>query len=152
MFDKLKQFATEQLNEKMAQNSLDINATKEAATDGADAILNSIKERLSGGADGLEQVKELFSGKIDNLDANDIFANAKEKFSSILQDKGMDAQEATSEATAKVTEMINSFKDRFDSNDDADKDFDLGNIANAVTDQLGDLGGLMDKAKGLFGK
>lgn len=144
MFDSLKRMAMQKLAEKMISNSLGAEATSAAAEQGAGAVLESIKAKLGSG--GIDQVKDLFSG--GNMESNDLFQDAKSKLSQILQEKGMNAEEAEAEAGRTAPDLINGLKEKFQSNDEADSEFDLENLTKLIPGNAGDL---LNKAKNLFG-
>jgi len=107
MFGSLKQLAMRKLMEKMASNVLSGDATSAAAEEGAGALIESIKSKL--GAGGIGQVQGLFKG--ENLESNDLFGEAKQKMASILQSKGMSAEEASAEAERTTPDLINGLKE-----------------------------------------
>lgn len=156
MFETLKQMAMQQLMSKMQSNSLGTAETQEAATEGANGIMDVIKSGIAGGK--LEDVKQLFSG--GSMENNGIFSEAISKMTETLQAKGMNAEEAQAEAANATPDLINSLKDKFLSKDAADSQFDLEALTNLIPGGVGDLlkgaadnpADLLNKAKGLFGK
>jgi hypothetical protein len=159
MFENLKRMAIQRLTQKMAGNALSEAATGEAAQEGASAFMETIQNKLAGG--NMEQVKELFSG--GNMESNDIFQNAKQQLSQVLQNKGMSAEEATAEAEATAPDLINGLKEKFESTSEEDSQFDLASLSKWIPGNAGDLlkggagdllgnaGGLLNKAKNLLG-
>jgi len=145
MFESLKQIAMQQLMAKMASNSLGETQTQEAATEGANGIMEMLQSKIAGG--NLAEVKDLFSG--GNWENNAAFAEAKAKMSETLQAKGMSAEEAEAEAANTTPDLLNSLKDKFQSTDAADSAFDLEGLANMIP---GGVGGLLNTAKNIFGK
>lgn len=160
MFDSLKRIAMQKLMEKMASNALGSSETSAAAEEGAGALIESIKAKMSGG--GMSQVTELFKG--ENLESNDLFGEAKQKIASILESKGMSSEEAAAEAERTAPELVNGLKEKFESTDEADKEFSLdsltgllggntGDMLNSAKDLLGgNAGNILNTAKNLFGK
>ena len=155
MFENLKQMAMQQLMSKMASNALGATETQEAATEGANGIMDILKAKVAGG--NMEDIKDLFSG--GNMENNSVFAEAKAKMSETLQAKGMSAEDAEKEAANTTPDVLNSLKDKFQSTDEADAAFDLDALANLIPGGAGDLlknvggaGDLLNKAKNLFGK
>lgn len=146
MLDQLKNLALQKLQEKMTGNSLGATETSEAASEGAGSLIDSIKEKISGGQ--IDEVKDLFSQKGESLENNGIFQNVQGKIAEILQSKGMSAEEAQTEAKATAPDVLNSIKDKFTSNDEADNAFDLGSLTGLLGGNAGDL---LNKAKGLLG-
>jgi len=153
MFENLKQMAMQQLMSKMASNALGTSETQEAATEGANGIMDILKSKIAGG--NLEQVTDLFSGG-GNVESNGIFAEAKAKMVETLQGKGMSAEDAATEAASTTPDLLNSLKEKFVSTDEADSAFDLGALANLIPGGVGDMlknvGGAGDIAKNIFGK
>ncbi len=144
MFDQLKKMAMQRLASKMLSNSLGADATQAAASEGASALMDTIKQKMSGG--NMSEVTDLFSGG-GNMENNGIFQNLQGKMSEILQSKGMSAEEAEAEAKNTAPDLVNSLKEKFQSSDEADKDFDL----SALTGMLGgNAGDLLGKVKNLF--
>lgn len=155
MFESLKQMAMQQLMSKMAGNSLSESATQEAASEGANGIMDVLKSKVASG--NLEEVKALFSG--GNLENNGAFAEAKAKMAETLQAKGMSAEEAQAEAANTTPDLINSLKGKFESTDEADSAFNLESLTNLLPDGAADLlnkaggvGGILNQAKNIFGK
>lgn len=147
MLDQLKELAGQKLAELMGPNSLGENETGEAAQEGAGALINSLKEKLSSG--GLGQITDLFSGGAENTEGAGLFQNIQGKLAEILQNKGMSADEAQSEAANTAPDLINSLKDKFQSKDEADSAFDLSKVTDLIG---GDAGDLLGKVTGFFGK
>ena len=155
MFESLKQLAIQQLMSKMASNSLGETATQEAASEGANGIMNVLKAKVAGG--NMEEVKALFSG--GNWENNGAFAEAKAKMAETLQAKGMSAEEAEAEAANTTPDVINSLKDKFESKDEADSEFNLEALTNMIPggaadllNKAGGVGNILNQAKNLFGK
>ena len=117
MFENLKQMAMQQLMSKMASNALGSSETAEAATEGANGIMDILKSKVAGG--NLDEIKDLFSGG-GNMEGNAIFAAAKAKMSETLQAKGMSAEDAEAEAANATPDVLSSLKDKFQSEDAAD--------------------------------
>lgn len=150
MFDKLKDLAMSKLAEKMEQNSLGENETKEAAQEGGNAFLDLIKSKVAEGK--FPRIQEMLEGK-GKLQENEIFQDLKGKMQDILKNKGMEQGEAEKESEGIIPGLIDNLKDRFLSKEDADKDFDLSKIEGIVGGLGGDKGkDVMDKVKGFFGK
>lgn len=145
MFEQLKKMAFEKLGESMFSNSLDSNNTKAAAEEGASSLISSITEKLGSG--GLDQITDLFSGSDEGMQQNGLFESVKNQFSGVLENKGMNRAEAEQEADSVLPGLIGSLKEKFMSTNEADKDFDLGALANIGE---GGIGGILDKAKGFF--
>jgi len=144
MFDSLKRMAMQKLAEKMQGNSLNPEATSAAAEEGAGAVMESLKAKLAGG--NIDQIKDLFSSG-GNMESNEIFQNAKEKLSEVLQSKGMSADDAQAEAANTAPDLINGLKEKFLSQDDADSEFNLESLTNLIPGNAADL---LNKAKNLF--
>ena len=140
MFDKLKDLAIQKLQEKMTGNSLNAEATSEAAQEGAASILDSLK-----GGD-LSQITALFSQGAEG--SNDMMQNIQGKLSGILQSKGMSAEEAQGESESTAWDLVNGLKDKFQSSAEEDKDFDLSQITNLVG---GNAGNILNQAKKWLG-
>ena len=145
----------QQLMSKMASNALGATETQEAATEGANGIMDILKAKVAGGK--MDEIKDLFSG--GNMENNGIFAEAKAKMSETLQAKGMTAEEAEAEAANTTPDVLNSLKDKFQSTDEADAGFNLdaltGILPGGAADLLKNVGGagdLLNKAKNIFGK
>lgn len=155
MFENLKQMAMQRLMAKMASNALGATETQEAATEGANGIMDMIQQKMAGGQ--MEQVKDLFSG--GDMENNGIFAEAKAKMSETLQAKGMSAEEAEAEAANTTPDLINGMKEKFQSQDEADSAFNLDALTNMIPGGAGDLlknvggnaGDLLNKAKNILG-
>ncbi len=145
MFENLKEIAMQQLQSKMASNSLGAKETQEAASEGANGIMGILQEKIAGGK--LDEVKDLFSG--GNMENNGFFADAKAKMAETLQAKGMNREEAETEAANTTPDLINSLKDRFQSTNEADSAFNLDALSNIIPGGAGDL---LNKAKNIFGK
>lgn len=155
MFESLKQLAMQQLMSKMASNSLSESATQEAATEGANGIMDVLKSKVAGG--NLAEVQALFSG--GNWENNSAFAEAKAKMSETLQAKGMSAEEAEAEAANTTPDLINSLKGKFESQDEADSEFNLEALTNLIPggaadllNKAGGVGNILNQAKNIFGK
>lgn len=146
MFEQLKKMAIDKLQESMAGNSLNNDSTSEAAQEGAESLMSSLKDKLSLGS--LDEIKDLFSNGGKSLQENSIFKDVQAKIQGVLQGKGMDASEAMEEAKNVAPNLINGLKDKFMSGDDADKSFDLGMIGDLAGGKAADL---LNKAKGFFG-
>jgi len=149
MFENLKRMAMQKMAERMLSNSLGADATSAAASEGAGALMESIKAKLGSG--GLEEVKDLFSSGGASMQENPLFQNLQGKMQEILQAKGMNAEEAQAEATNSVPDIISGLREKFESTEEADKEWDFSQIANLA----GSLGGgnaadLLNKAKNLF--
>lgn len=140
-------------------NSRGTAETQEAASEGANGIMDAIKSGIAGGK--LEDVKQLFSG--GSMENSGIFSEEISKMTETLQAKGMNAEEAQAEAANATPDLINSLKDKFlskDAADAADAQFDLEALTNLLPGGVGDLlkgaadnpADLLNKAKGLFGK
>ncbi len=147
MLDQLKELAGQKLSELMQSNSLNAESTGEAAQEGAGALIDSIKEKLAGG--GLDQITDLFSGGAENTAGAGLFDNIQSKIAEVLQNKGMDAEEAKSEAASTAAGLVDGIKEKFQSSDAADSAFDLSNITNLIG---GDAKGLFGKVTSFFGK
>ena len=157
MFENLKQMAMQQLMSKMASNALGATETQEAATEGANGIMDILKSKVAGGNIG--EIKDLFSG--GDMASNAIFAAAKAKMAETLLAKGMSAEEAEAEAGNTTPDVLNSLKDKFLSTDEADSAFNLDALTNLIPGGAGDMlknvaggnaGDLLNKAKNIFGK
>ena len=155
MFESLKQIAIQQLMSKMASNSLGEAATQEAASEGANGIMNILKSKVAGG--NLDEVKALFAG--GDLANNSAFAEAKAKMAETLQAKGMSAEEAQAEAANTTPDLINSLKGKFESTDEADSAFNLDALTSLIPggaadllNKAGGVGNILNQAKNLFGK
>ena len=141
MIEKLKALAMQKLQEKMAPNSLNENATNEAASEGVSALLENFK-----GAN-LGQMAALLSGGSDHGEGSGIINGLKSKLSQILQSKGMASSDADGEAESTSESLISSLKEKFMSTSEEDKDFDLSNITGLLG---GNSGGLLKTVKSLF--
>lgn len=155
MFEQLKQIAMQQLASKMASNVLGATETQEAASEGANGIMDILKSKIAGG--NLEEVKSLFSG--GNMESNGIFAEAKAKMAETLQSKGMSADEASAEAANTTPDLISSLKDKFLSTDEADSAFNLESLSNLIPGgaagllkNVGGVGDILNKAKNILGQ
>ncbi len=148
MIDMLKKMAIQKLVTKMGANSLSAAATSEAASEGAGALMEKIQAAVSGG--NLDQVKDLFSSAGASTEENGIFQEAQNKMASILQNKGMNAEEAQAEAGSAMPDLINTLKAKFESQDEADSAFDIGAIASLLGGGGGGLGGMLGKVKDLL--
>lgn len=147
MLDIIKNLAMQKLVEKMGANSLSANDTSEAASEGAGALIEKIQAAVSSG--NLDHVKDLFSSGGTPTDQNGIFQEAQSKMVSILQNKGMNADEAQAEAGNAMPDLINNLKSKFESSDAADSAFDLESIASLLGGN-GGAGGLLGKMKNLL--
>lgn len=145
MFDQLKQMAVQKLTERMFNNSLGANETQEAASEGGNALMQIVQSQIAQG--GLSQVQDLFSKGGNSMESNGLFQDLQGKLSGILQNKGMNAEEAQQEAAATAPDFINSLRDRFESKEEADSAFDLESITNMIP---GDAGNVINKLKNLF--
>ena len=141
----LKKMAMEKLADKMAPNSLSDGDTQAAASEGASELISSLTQGLAGGK--LSEITSLFSNDGQSTESNPIFQGLQSKLGDILQNRGMDAETAQAEAQNTAPDLINSLKDKFLSQDEADKDFDLGNIADLLG---GNTGGILNQVKNLF--
>lgn len=134
----------QKLGEKMAPNSLGQNETQNAASEGASELINSLTQGVGGGQ--LSQITSLFSNDGNSTESNPIFQGIQSKLGDILQNQGMNEQEALAEAQNTAPDLINSLKDKFLSQDEADKGFDLG----AIAEMAGGTSGILNMAKKLF--
>ena len=156
MLENLKQMAIQKLMSKMASNALGATETEEAATEGANGIMEILTSKLAGGK--IEEVKDLLSG--GDMENNSFFAEAKAKMAETLQAKGMSAEEADAEAANTTPDLLNSLKDKFLSKDEADSAFNLEALTGLIPEGAGDLlkniggeaGGILGAAKNLLGK
>ncbi len=139
MLEQLKNLAMQKLQEKMSGNSLNADATNEAASEGAGALLESLK-----GGD-LSQITALLGGAAGG---EGIMENIQGKLSQILQNKGMGAEEAAAESASTASDLVNGLKEKFSSNAEEDSAFDISQITNLIGGNAGDL---LNKAKNLFG-
>jgi hypothetical protein len=144
MLEKLKQIAMQKLQEKMLGNSLNQEATQAAAGEGVNALIESLK-----GGD-LSQITALFSG--GSAEGNGIAQNLQGKLQEILQAKGMSSEEAQAESQNGAADLLNGLKDKFQSAAPEDKEFDLSNITSLLGGNAGNIGGILNTAKSLFGK
>jgi len=135
MLENLKQLAMQQLMSKMASNSLGAAETQEAATEGANGIMELLMSQVAGGK--IDEIKDILSG--GNIENSNFLAQAKAKMSETLQSKGMSAQEAIGEAANTAPDLINSIKDKFLSNDEADSAFDLNALTSLIPGDAGNL-------------
>lgn len=145
MLEQLKKLAMQKLQEKMAANSLNENATQEAAQEGAGVLISALTEKLGSGK--LDEVKELFSNEGRPTQDNPIFGLVKGKLQEVLQNKGMNAEEAISEAQNVAPDLINNIKDKFLSRDESSKAFDLDQLSGLLG---ADTDNLLNMAKGFF--
>lgn len=145
MIEMIKKMAMEKLADKMAPNSLGDNETQAAAGEGASELISSLTQGLASG--NLSEITSLFSNDGKSTESNPIFQGLQSKIEDILQNKGMDAQEAHAEAQNTAPDLIDTLKEKFLSQDEADKDFDLGNIAGLLG---GNSGGILNQVKNLF--
>jgi len=143
MFDSLKRMAMQRLAQKMMGNVLSPSDTSAAAEEGAGALMESLKSKLAGG--NIDQIKDLFSG--GDMESNEVFQNAKEKISEVLQKKGMTPEEARAEAENTAPDLINGLKEKFLSQDEADSEFNLEKFSELIPGNAADL---LNKAKNLF--
>ena len=149
MFENLKRMAMQKMAERMLSNSLGADATSAAASEGAGALMESIKAKLGSG--GLEEVKDLFSSGGAQMQENALFQNLQGKMQEILQAKGMNAEEAQQEASSSVPDIISGLREKFESNEEADKEWDFSQIANLAGGlNAGGAADLLNKAKNLF--
>lgn len=149
MLDQLKKMAMEQLMNKMASNILSPENTESAAKEGANSLISTLTEKIGGG--DLSAVTSLFSNDGNATEDNGVFQALQGQLSGILQNKGMNADEAQAEASNVGASLIDSLKEKFVSEKEEDSAFDLSNIAGLIGGgKGGDLGGLMDMAKKLF--
>jgi len=141
MLEQLKSFAMQKLAQKMTGNSLNSAATSEAASEGAGALLESLK-----GGD-MSQLTALFSGNAEGAEANGVASNVQGKIKEILQAKGMSAEEAETESASTAQDLISGLKEKFQSTSEEDSAFDISNITGLLGGNAGDL---LNKAKNLF--
>jgi len=146
MLDLLKKVAVEKLTEKMFSNSLSSSDTQAAAEEGSSELISGLMDQLKSG--GISAVTSLFSNDGNATQDNDVFKGLVGKLSGILQNKGMSADEATTEANNIAPSLVDGLKDKFLSSSDSDSGFDLSKLGDLVG---GDSGSLLDKAKGLLG-
>lgn len=145
MFDQLKQMAVQKLTEKMLNNSLGANETQEAASEGGNALMQMVQSQIAKG--GMSQVQDLFSKGGDSMESNGLFQDLKGQLSGILQNKGMNAEEAEKEAASTAPDFINTLRDKFESKDEADSAFNLESITSMIPGNAGDA---INKLKNLF--
>ena len=141
MLEQLKSLAMQKLMQKMAGNSLNEAATGEAAKEGANALMESIK----GG--GMSQLTALFSGGAEAGEGSEVVNNVKGKIQEILQAKGMSAEEAATESESTAQDLIAGVKEKFQSTSEEDSAFDLSSLTGLLGGNAGDL---LNKAKNLF--
>jgi len=141
MIDMLKNLAMKKLGEKMLGNSLSPEATNEAASEGANALLESLK----GGDIG--QLTALLGGAGGAAGSNGVMENIQGKLSQILQSKGMSAEDAEAEAAQTAPDLINGLKEKFLSTDEADSEFNLEGLTDLIPGNAGDL---LNKVKGFL--
>ncbi len=139
MLEQLKSLAMQKLMQKMSGNSLNAEATSEAASEGTNALLESIK-----GGD-LSQITALFSG---GAEGKGIADNVQGKIKEVLQAKGMSSEEAETESASTAQDLISGLKEKFQSNAEEDSAFDLSSLTGLLGGNAGDL---LNKAKNLFG-
>ncbi|WP_036154709.1 hypothetical protein [Maribacter forsetii] len=145
MLDQLKQMAIEKLQETMSANSLNSEATSGAAEEGASSLINLLMEKVSSG--DLSAVTSLFSNDGNATEDSGIVQNLKGKLAEILENKGMNTEEAQAEASNVAPNLVNSLKEKFLSNEASDSAFSLESLSGLVG---GDAGSILNKAKGLF--
>ena len=154
MIEKLKALALQKLQEKMAGNSLNPDATNEAASEGVSALFESIQ-----GGD-LSQITALFGGA-EGADSNNLMSNLQGKLGEILQQKGMSAEEAQNESQNTAADLVSGLKEKFQSSEAADSDFDLSQITGllgglggggSILDKAKSAGNILNAAKNMFGK
>ncbi len=146
MLDLLKNLAVEKLKEKMLPNSLGVEATQAAAEEGSSELINDLMNQLKSG--DISTVTSLFSNDGNATQDNGIFQNLVGKLSGVLQNKGMNAQEAQNEANNIAPGLVDGIKEKFLSNNAADSAFDISKIGSLLGGDSGS--SLLDKAKGLF--
>lgn len=145
MLDLLKNLAAQKLNEVMSNNSLNNEATNEAAQEGTSALLAGLIEKVKGG--NLGDITELFSNEGRATQDNPLTQNLMGKLTEILQSKGMSAEEAQAEARNTAPNVMDTLKEKFLSQNEADKGFDLNDLSGLLG---GDAGDLLNKVKGLL--
>ena len=139
----------QKMAEKMLSNSLSSDATNAAASEGAGALMETIKAKL--GAGGIDEVKDLFSSGGASMEENGIFQNVQGKMQEILQSKGMSAEEAKAEAGNTVPDLVSGLRERFESKEEADKEWDFSQLTNLAGGLAGgNAADLLNKAKNLF--
>tara|TARA_R110000744_G_scaffold364661_1_gene473262 strand:- start:1140 stop:1577 length:438 start_codon:yes stop_codon:yes gene_type:complete len=145
MLDQLKQMAIQKLQESMSANSLNPEATNNAAEEGASSLINELMGKISGG--DLSAITSLFSNDGNATEDSGIVQNLKGKLAEILESKGMSTSEAEAEAGNVAPGLVDSLKEKFLSNEEGDAAFSLDNLSGLVG---GDAGSLLNKAKSLF--
>ena len=148
MIDLLKNLAIQKLKEKMLPNSLSEEATNAAAEEGSNELINGLMGQLQSG--GLSAVTSLFSNDGNATADNGIFQNLVGQLSGVLQNKGMSAEAAQTEASNIAPDLVEGLKEKFLSTSAEDSGFDISKIGDLLGGEAG--GGLLNKAKGLFGK
>ncbi len=148
MIDLLKNFALEKLKEKMLPNALGTDATQAAAEAGSSELISSLMSQVQSG--GLGAVTSLFSNDGNATEDNGIFKGLVSKLSGVLQNNGMSAEEAQTEASNIAPGLVEGLKEKFQSSNAEDSAFDMGKIGDLLGGEVG--GGILGKAKGLFGK
>lgn len=146
MLDQLKKLAMQKLGEQMLENVLSPKDTSAAAEEGANSIVSSITNMISKGS--VDQITDLFSGSNEGMQENGLFKDVFSQFSGVLESKGMDSQAAQQEASSVLPGIMSGLKDKFVSEKEEDKGFDLSALSNLSS---GDLGGMLNTAKNLFG-
>ena len=147
MLDLLKKVALEKLKEKMLPNSLGADATQAAAESGSSELINSLMGQVQSG--DLSAITSLFSNDGNATQDNGVFQGLVGKLSGVLQNNGMSAAEAKTEASNIAPDLVEGIKEKFQSTNAADSAFDIGKIGDLLGGEAG--GGLLNKAKGLFG-
>ena len=148
MLDLLKNVALEKLKEKMLPNSLGADATEAAAEAGSSELISSIMTQIQSG--DLSNITSLFSNDGNATQDNGVFQGLVGKLSGVLQNNGMNADEAKAEASNIAPDLVEGIKEKFLSTNAEDSAFDLGKIGDLL---VGETNGssILDKAKGLFG-
>ena len=139
MLEQLKNLAMQKLMQKMSGNILNSDSTKEAASAGTNALMDSLK-----GGD-LSQITALFSG---GEEGKGIADNVQGKIKEVLQSKGMSSEEAETESASTAQDLISGLKEKFESSSEEDSAFDLSSLTGLLGGNAGDL---LNKAKNLFG-
>jgi len=147
MLDLLKKVALEKLKEKMIPNSLGADATQAAAEAGSSELINSLMSQVQSG--DLSAVTSLFSNDGNATQDNGVFQSLVGKLSGVLQNKGMNAEEAQTEANNIAPDLVEGIKEKFVSSNTEDSAFDIGKIGEVLGSDAG--GSILNKAKGLFG-
>ena len=147
MLDLIKNVALAKLKEKMLPNSLGEEATQAAAESGSSELISSLMSQVQSG--DLSAVTSLFSNDGNATEDNGIFQGLVGKLSGVLQSNGMNAEEAQAEASNIAPDLVDGIKEKFQSANSEDSAFDIGKIGDLLGGDIG--GGLLDKAKGLFG-